>query len=140
MQGYLDDRHATNETITPEGWLKTGDIGEFTDSGYLRITDRIKDMYICGGFNCYPAEIENVLLNHDAILDVSVVGIPDERLGEVGHAYIITKPGGEQDEDELITWARDNLANFKVPRRITFLKELPRNASGKVQKFLLKNK
>ena len=140
MQGYLDDRHATNETITPEGWLKTGDIGEFTDSGYLRITDRIKDMYICGGFNCYPAEIENVLLNHDAILDVSVVGIPDERLGEVGHAYIIAKPDGEQDEDELITWARDNLANFKVPRRITVLKELPRNASGKVQKFLLKNK
>jgi acyl-CoA synthetase (AMP-forming)/AMP-acid ligase II len=140
MQGYLDDPHATNETITPEGWLKTGDIGEFTDSGYLRITDRITDMYICGGFNCYPAEIENVLLNHVAILDVSVVGGPDERLGEVGHAYIIAKPGEEQDEEELITWARDNLANFKVPRRITFVNELPRNASGKVQKFLLKNK
>lgn len=140
MQGYLDDPHATNETITPEGWLKTGDIGEFTESGYLRITDRIKDMYICGGFNCYPAEIENVLLNHAAILDVSVVGLPDERLGEVGHAYIIMKPGEEQDEDQLITWARDNLANFKVPRGITFLDELPRNASGKVQKFLLANK
>jgi len=139
MQGYLDDPHATNETITPEGWLKTGDIGEFTESGYLRITDRIKDMYICGGFNCYPAEIENVLLNHVAILDVSVVGVPDERLGEVGHAYIITKPGEKQNEDELITWARDNLANFKVPRGITFLDELPRNASGKVQKFLLTN-
>ena len=97
-------------------------------------------MYICGGFNCYPAEIENVLLNHVAIVDVSVVGVPDERLGEVGHAYIIAKPGGEQDEDELITWARDHLANFKVPRRITFVNELPRNASGKVQKFLLKNK
>ena len=140
MQGYLDDPHATNETITPEGWLKTGDIGEFTESGYLRITDRIKDMYICGGFNCYPAEIENVLLNHVAILDVSVVGVPDARLGEVGHAYIITKPGEKKDEDELITWARDNLANFKVPRGITFLDELPRNASGKVQKFLLTNK
>lgn len=139
MQGYLDDPHATNETITPEGWLKTGDIGAFTESGYLRITDRIKDMYICGGFNCYPAEIENVLLDHDSIVDVSVVGVPDERLGEVGHAYVIAKPGEEQNEDELITWARNNLANFKVPRGITFLDELPRNASGKVQKFLLTN-
>lgn len=138
MQGYLDDDAATAETITPDGWLKTGDIGLLTAAGYLRITDRIKDMYICGGFNCYPAEIENVLLEHEAIADVSVIGIPDERLGEVGKAFVVLHDNNQLNEDQLINWSRDRLANFKVPRVVSIITELPRNASGKVQKFLLK--
>ena len=139
MQGYLDDAQATAEAITPEGWLKTGDIGHLTKAGYLRITDRIKDMYISGGFNCYPAEIENTLLGHDDIADVSVIGIPDERLGEVGKAFIVLRGGSEPSGDQIISWARERLANFKVPRQVSFIEELPRNASGKVQKFLLRD-
>ena len=138
MQGYLGDDAATAEAITPDGWLKTGDIGLTTTAGYLRITDRIKDMYICGGFNCYPAEIENVLLEHEAIADVSVIGIPDERLGEVGKAFVVLHDSNQLSEDQLISWSRDRLANFKVPRVVSVVRELPRNASGKVQKFLLK--
>lgn len=139
MKGYLDDPEASAATITPDGWLKTGDIGIFTESGHLKITDRIKDMYICGGFNCYPAEIENVLLDHPAVLDVAVVGAPDERMGEVGHAYVVSRDNQTLKEAGLISWARDHLANFKVPRRVSFVESLPRNASGKVQKFLLKD-
>ena len=96
-------------------------------------------MYICGGFNCYPAEIENRLLDHPAVADVAVVGAPHERLGEVGHAFIVPTQGTRPDVDELLTWARGHMANYKVPRMITWLDELPRNASGKVQKFRLKD-
>ena len=138
MQGYLDDAAATAAAITPDGWLKTGDIGVLDERGYLKITDRLKDMYICGGFNCYPAEIENRLLDHPAVADVAVVGAPHERLGEVGHAFIVPTQGTRPDVDELLTWARGHMANYKVPRMITWLDELPRNASGKVQKFRLK--
>jgi len=135
MQGYLDDPQATADTITPDGWLKTGDIGVMDDHGYLKITDRIKDMYISGGFNCYPAEIENILLGHPDIREVAVKGMSDQRMGEVGHAFIV---GKGTTASAIIGWARDNMANFKVPSKITFIDELPRNASGKVQKFLLK--
>ena len=137
MQGYLDDAEATAEAITEDGWLKTGDIGYFTDKGYLRITDRVKDMYICGGFNCYPAEIENILLGHPNIADVAVIGVSDERLGEVGHAHVVPRIASAADERNVIDWARDNMANYKAPRFVTFLEALPRNASGKVQKFKL---
>ncbi len=135
MQGYLDDPQATADTITPDGWLKTGDIGVMDDHGYLKITDRIKDMYISGGFNCYPAEIENILLGHPDIREVAVKGMSDQRMGELGHAFIV---GKGTTASAIIGWARDNMANFKVPSKITFIDELPRNASGKVQKFLLK--
>ena len=138
MQGYLDDAAATAAAITPDGWLKTGDIGVLDERGYLKITDRLKDMYICGGFNCYPAEIENRLLDHPAVADVAVVGAPDERLGEVGHAFIVPAQGVRPEVEQLLTWARGQMANYKVPRRITWMDELPRNASGKVQKFRLK--
>lgn len=138
MQGYLDDPEATAEAITPSGWLKTGDVGVLDGRGYLRITDRLKDMYICGGFNCYPAEVENLLVEHPDIAEVAVVGSPDERLGEVGHAFVVRSPGSKPQPGELIEWARGRMANFKVPRHIGFLDELPRNASGKVQKFLLR--
>lgn len=139
MKGYLDDEKATTETITPEGWLRTGDIGYLTDKGYLRITDRIKDMYISGGFNCYPAEIENTLLGHDDILDVSVIGIADERMGELGKAFVVPRQGADVTDTAIIEWAKERLANFKVPRQVSFIDELPRNASGKVQKFLLRD-
>jgi len=135
MQGYLDDPEATAETISDDGWLDTGDIGWQNEDGYLKITDRAKDMYISGGFNCYPAEIENLLLNHPAVSDVAVVGKTDERMGEVGRAFVVCSTN--VNADTLTAWARDNMANYKVPREFCFIEQLPRNASGKVQKFLL---
>ncbi len=140
MQGYLDDPESTQAAITPDGWLKTGDVGVLDERGYLKITDRLKDMYICGGFNCYPAEIENLLLDRSDIAEVAVIGSSDERLGEVGHAFVVPKPGSAPEPHELIEWARERMANFKVPRHVSFLDELPRNAAGKVQKFLLRQR
>ena len=134
MQGYFDDPAATAEAITPDGWLKTGDIGIQDTHGYVKITDRKKDMVIVGGFNCYPAEIEKTLLQHPLIIDVAVIGLPDERLGEVTHAFIVSEGLTAADVN---SWARENMANFKVPRGVTFMDALPRNASGKVQKFKL---
>ena len=136
MQGYLDDEAATAETITDEGWLKTGDIGLQNAEGYIKVTDRKKDMVIVGGFNVYPAEVEKSLLQHPQILDVAVTGTPDERLGEVTHAHIVSSD--EITEEDIIVWSREHMANYKVPRQITFHENLPRNASGQVQKFLLK--
>ena len=138
MQGYLDDPEATAEAITPDGWLKTGDIGVLNEAGYLKITDRVKDMFISGGFNCYPAEIENMLLAHRHVSDVAVIGIPDDRLGEVGEAHVVTHTNSF-DGDEFLVWAKGKMANYKAPRRVVLHKTLPRNASGKVQKFLLRN-
>lgn len=138
MKGYLDDPQATAETVTEDGWLKTGDLGVMDERGYLKVTDRLKDMYICGGFNCYPAEIERTLFGHPQIRDVAVLGMPDERLGEVGHAFVV--PAAEAAPDEIMEWARRHMANYKVPRRVSLVDELPRNASGKVQKFLLRER
>lgn len=136
MKGYLGMPEATAETITPEGWLKTGDIGTQDADGYIKITDRKKDVVIVGGFNVYPAEIEKALLQHPNIADVAVTGTADERLGEVTHAHIVKE--GELTQETLISWCRDNMANYKVPRGITFHDSLPRNASAKVMKYLLK--
>lgn len=138
MQGYLDDPAATAEAIDGEGWLHTGDVGVLDDAGYLRITDRKKDMFIVGGFNCYPAEIERALLAHPDILYVAVTGIPDERMGEVGRAHVVLKPGATLDAEALIAWSRERMANYKVPRSVVFTSELPLNATGKVQKFRLR--
>ncbi|MCX5407927.1 FadD3 family acyl-CoA ligase [Streptomyces sp. NBC_00335] len=134
--GYLDDPASTAEAVLPGGWLRTGDIGVLDGRGYLAITDRLKDMYVVGGFNAYPAEVENVLLTHPAITDAAVVGAPDERLGEVGVAYVVTT--GPVTSEELTAWTRERLANFKVPRRFTRLEELPRNAGGKLLKTELR--
>jgi acyl-CoA synthetase (AMP-forming)/AMP-acid ligase II len=139
MQGYLDDPVATAEAIDAQGWLHTGDIGVLDEAGYLRITDRKKDMFIVGGFNCYPAEIERALLAHPAILHVAVIGMPDERLGEVGRAHVVLKPGARVDAATLIAWSRERMANYKVPRSIVFVDALPHNATGKVQKFMLRS-
>ncbi|MFJ3881760.1 FadD3 family acyl-CoA ligase [Streptomyces sp. NPDC090077] len=130
--GYLDDPAATAEAVLPGGWLRTGDIGVLDGRGYLSVTDRLKDMYVVGGFNAYPAEVENVLLTHPCVVDAAVVGAPDERLGEVGAAYLVTT--APVTAEELTAWARERLANFKVPRRFTVLDALPRNASGKLLK------
>lgn len=134
--GYLDDPASTADAVLPGGWLRTGDIGVLDARGYLAITDRLKDMYVVGGFNAYPAEVENVLLTHPAITDAAVVGAPDERLGEIGVAYVVTT--GPVTAAELTAWTRERLANFKVPRRFTLLDELPRNAGGKLQKTQLR--
>ncbi|HLG89540.1 MAG TPA: FadD3 family acyl-CoA ligase [Alphaproteobacteria bacterium] len=138
MKGYLDDPEATAEAIDKDGWLRTGDIAILDAEGYIRITDRAKDMFIVGGFNCYPAEIEGLLVEHPAVAQVAVVGIPDERMGEVGKAFVVLRPGASATENELIRWARENMANYKVPRFVEFVKELPTTASGKVQRFALK--
>ncbi|MFD8574879.1 FadD3 family acyl-CoA ligase [Streptomyces virginiae] len=134
MQGYFEDPDETAAAITPDGWLHTGDVGVLDERGNLRITDRIKDMFIVGGFNAYPAEIEQLLGLHPDIADVAVVGVPDPRLGEVGKAYAVRRPGSTLTADDLIAWSRREMANYKVPRAVEFVTELPRNASGKVLK------
>jgi acyl-CoA synthetase (AMP-forming)/AMP-acid ligase II len=134
MGGYYEDAPATSEVLTPDGWLRTGDVGVLDPAGNLRITDRIKDMFIVGGFNAYPAEIEQLLGLHPDVADVAVIGVPDARLGEVGKAYVVRRPGVTLTGDDLIAWARREMANYKVPRVVEFVGELPRNASGKVVK------
>jgi HIP---CoA ligase len=134
MLGYLDDPDATAKAIDPDGWLHTGDIGSLDEHGNLRITDRLKDMYICGGFNVYPAEIEQVLARLNGVADSAVIGVPDDRLGEVGKAFVVIRPGAELDEQAVIAHAREHLANFKIPRSVAFIDVLPRNPGGKVVK------
>ncbi|OBJ82866.1 3-((3aS,4S,7aS)-7a-methyl-1,5-dioxo-octahydro-1H-inden-4-yl)propanoate--CoA ligase FadD3 [Mycobacterium asiaticum] len=134
MLGYLDDPESTAAAIDSDGWLHTGDIGTVDANGNLRITDRLKDMYICGGFNVYPAEIEQVLARMDGVADAAVIGVPDDRLGEVGRAFVVTRPGADLDEASVIAYTREHLANFKTPRSVRFVDTLPRNAGGKVVK------
>jgi acyl-CoA synthetase (AMP-forming)/AMP-acid ligase II len=138
MVGYLDDPEATAEAIDPEGWLHTGDVGTMDERGYVQITDRTKDMFIIGGNNAYPAEIENFLLGHAGIAQAAVIGVPDERMGEVGVAFVIPRAGATVDPDEVIAWARGKMANYKVPRRVFVVDSLPTNPSGKVVKFELR--
>tara|TARA_R110002110_G_scaffold415765_2_gene655220 strand:- start:72172 stop:73752 length:1581 start_codon:yes stop_codon:yes gene_type:complete len=140
MQGYLDDPEETARAITADGWLKTGDVGVMDADGYVRITDRIKDMFISGGFNCYPAEIENTLCNLSGVSRAAVIGVPDERLGEVARAYIVPLPDAGLDEAAVIAWSRDNMANYKVPRSVCIVDELPLNAGGKVLKNVLRER
>ena len=134
MQGYLDDPGATSAAIDADGWLHTGDVGVVDERGYLRITDRIKDMFTVGGFNVYPAEVEHVLAAHPDVREAAVIGVPDERLGEVGRAYVVPRAGAAPDPEALVAHCRERLANFKVPRRVVLVAELPRNAGGKVVK------
>ncbi len=138
MRGYFNQPEATRDTVDAAGWLHTGDLGCVDANGNLKITDRIKDMFIVGGFNCYPAEIERLLAAHPAIAQVALVGVPDTRLGEVGHAYVVLRPGAHADADALNDWARSNMANYKVPRHYTFVEQLPTSAAGKVLKYRLR--
>ncbi len=138
MSGYFDDPEGTRATIDDDGWLHTGDLGVMDERGYLRIVGRLKDMFIVGGFNAYPAEIENALLAHPGIAQVAVIGIPDERLGEVGMAFCVARAGFTLDPDEVVAFSRERMANYKVPRRVQVLDELPINATGKVVKDKLR--
>jgi acyl-CoA synthetase (AMP-forming)/AMP-acid ligase II len=139
MDGYWEDEVATAAAIDAEGWLHTGDIGVMDAAGNVTITDRVKDMFVVGGFNAYPAEIEAILRGHDGVAQVAVVGIPDERMGEVGCAFIVPASAedarnAEEFGNAVIAWARQAMANYKVPRRVVVLDSLPLNASGKVLK------
>jgi acyl-CoA synthetase (AMP-forming)/AMP-acid ligase II len=136
MKGYLDDPAATAEAIDDDGWLHTADLGNLDETGRLRIVGRKKDMFIVGGFNAYPAEIESFLLEHPAVAQAAVIGVPDERLGQVGKAFIV--PKNAVTADELIGWCRERMAGFKVPRSVQFLDVLPLNATGKVVKDQLR--
>jgi len=138
MDGYFEDPEATAEAIDREGWLHTGDVGVIDERGGLRITDRIKDMFIVGGFNAYPAEIEASLMEAPGVAQVAVVGVPDERLGEVGMAFVVPRPGEEVSAAALIEFARERMANYKVPRSVAVVESLPVNAGGKVMKHLLR--
>jgi acyl-CoA synthetase (AMP-forming)/AMP-acid ligase II len=138
MCGYWNDDEATHQVIDENGWLHTGDVGSLNPRGFLKITDRKKDMFIVGGFNAYPAEIESALSRFAPIAHVAVVGTPDARLGEVGVAFVVLKPQQSTTPEQIIAWARDQMANFKVPRRVYIVDDLPRNASMKVRKAELR--
>ena len=138
MSGYYGDAGATAATIDGDGWLHTGDVGVFDEQGNLKITDRLKDMFIVGGFNAYPAEIENMIMRHPSVGQVAVVGVPDHRLGEVGRAFVVPRAGTEVDPDALVAWCRKEMANYKVPRTVEVVDALPLNASGKVLKYELR--
>ncbi|HSJ97606.1 MAG TPA: FadD3 family acyl-CoA ligase [Myxococcota bacterium] len=140
MRGYFEEPEETAKTIDADGWLHTGDVAVMDECGYLRITDRIKDMFIVGGFNCYPAEIESLLYGSGWFAAVAVAGVPDERMGEVGRAWVVPAPGRSFTPEEVIAWCRANMANYKVPRRVEIVSELPVNASGKVMKFVLRER
>ena len=140
MQGYFENEDATKATIDEDDWLHTGDIGVMDEAGNLKITDRLKDMFITGGFNCYPAEIEKAIAAHDDVMMSAVIGAPDERMGEVAMAFVVLKPGANLEQKPFIDWCRERMANYKVPRKVRFMESLPLNASGKVLKTELKKR
>jgi acyl-CoA synthetase (AMP-forming)/AMP-acid ligase II len=140
MIGYFDNPEATAEAIDADGWLHTGDVGYVDAQNNVTITDRIKDMFIVGGFNAYPAEIEGLMLEHPDLAQVAIVGVPDERMGEVGMAFVVPTAGHTVDRDEVLTWAKEHMANFKAPRYLEVVDALPLNASGKVLKYELRQR
>jgi acyl-CoA synthetase (AMP-forming)/AMP-acid ligase II len=140
MSHYLDDPEATTEVLSPDGWLRTGDIGVIDAAGRLLIVGRSKEMFIVGGFNAYPAEIENALAAHPDIGAAAVIGVPDERLGEVGMAFVVAVPGSTVTPGGIIEWCRARMANYKVPRRVAVVDALPLNATGKVVKDELRER
>jgi acyl-CoA synthetase (AMP-forming)/AMP-acid ligase II len=138
MLGYLDDPEATTEAVDADGWLHTGDVGKVDEAGYLAITDRLKDVFIVGGFNVYPAEVEQVLARLDGVVESAVVGVPDDRLGEVGKAFVVRRSGSSLTEADVTAYVKERLANFKVPRHVELVDALPRNLAGKVLKTALR--
>ncbi|MFH1350967.1 MAG: AMP-binding protein [Pseudomonadota bacterium] len=138
MKGYYRMPEETSKIMDDKGWFHTGDLGTITREGNLRITGRLKDMFISGGTNVSPSEIENFIYKHPKVKQVSVVGVPDERMGEVGMAFIILKNGEKSQPEEIIEFCKGKIANYKIPKYIEFLDELPLNAVGKVQKFKLR--
>jgi acyl-CoA synthetase (AMP-forming)/AMP-acid ligase II len=140
MAGYLDDPGETAKALSADGWLRTGDLGVMDEAGRLRIVGRVKDMFIVGGFNAYPAEIENALVRHPAVRQAAVIGIPDGRLGEVGMAFVVVADDDAVTPEDVIAWSRDQMANYKVPRVVEIVDELPVNATGKVVKETLRDR
>lgn len=138
MKGYYKNEEATKEAIDSEGWLHTGDIAVEDEDGYISITGRIKDMVIRGGENIYPREIEEFLYQHPSVQDVQVVGVPDPKYGEELMAWVILKDGETLDAEELRTYCKGKIAHHKIPRYIEFIEEYPMTASGKIQKFKLR--
>ncbi len=136
--GYWGNEAATRNAIDADGWLRSGDVGRQDEDGYYYVVDRIKDMYISGGENVYPAEVEDVLTNHPDVLEAAVIGVADARWGEVGHAFVRARPGRNVDGDALRRHAREHLAAYKVPKLVTILDDFPRTAAGKVRKHILK--
>jgi HIP---CoA ligase len=139
-QGYLDDPEATAQAIDADGWLHTGDVGHLDEHGYLTLTDRLKDMFTTGGFNVYPAEVEQTLARLDDVVESAVVGVPDDRLGEVGRAFVVLREGAQVTEDDIRALCTERLANFKRPRYVELVDDLPRNAAGKVLKRELRER
>jgi long-chain acyl-CoA synthetase len=138
MLGYWNNPDATAATVTPDGWLKTGDAGYADDAGYIYLHDRLKDMIVSAGENVSPAEVENVLMTHPGVGDVAVIGVPDERWGEAVKAIVVPAAGTSPSEAELIAYARERLAGFKLPKSVDFADALPRTPSGKLLKRTLR--
>jgi long-chain acyl-CoA synthetase len=134
MAGYYDRPAETAAALMPDGWLRTGDGGYRDDEGFLFLTDRIKDMIVSGGENIYPVEVEEVLSQHPAVAHVAVIGVPDERWGETVKALVVVAPNSGLAADELVAFARERLAGYKLPRSVDFVSELPRTPAGKVLK------
>lgn len=132
FKGYLNDPEATARVLTADGWLRTGDIGMVDADGFLYLVDRAKDLVIVSGFNVYPAEVEEVLMEHPDVCEVGVVGVPHPHTGEAVKAFVVLNPGATAHEDTLISWCLDNLARYKCPAKILFVDQLPRNVSGKL--------
>jgi len=133
MKGYLGRPEATAEALRG-GWFHSGDVGRLDEDGYLYITDRVKDMIVRGGFNVYPREVEEVLMTHPAVSLVAVIGVPHERLGEEVKAFVVLDEGATVTEGELVAWSKEQMADYKYPRHVEFLSELPMNATGKILK------
>jgi long-chain acyl-CoA synthetase len=134
MKGYWNRPEDTANAITADGWFKTGDAGFIDEEGYLFLTDRVKDMIVSGGENVYPIEVENALIEHPAVEDVAVIGVPDERWGETVKAIVVRKAGSDPNPEDLIAFARERLARYKCPTSVDFIEALPRNPSGKILK------
>jgi long-chain acyl-CoA synthetase len=134
MKGYWGNDAATKATIDDDGWLRTGDAGYRDDNGFLFLHDRVKDMIVTGGENVYPAEVENVLAKHPDVADVAVVGVPDDRWGEAVKAVVVRREGSDVTSADLITFTREHLAGYKLPKSVDFTDALPRNPSGKLLK------
>lgn len=132
MKGYWRQEAATRQTISPDGWLRTGDAGYLDEAGYLYIHDRVKDMIITGAENVYPAEVESAIYGHPAVAEVAVIGVPDDKWGEAVKAMVVLKPGAEGDPADIIAFARGRVAAYKAPKTVEFIDALPRNASGKI--------
>ncbi len=139
MMGYYKDSAATKEVMTRDGWFRTGDVGVLDEQGYLKITGRLKEMFIVGGSNAYPAEIERILQTHPKIKQAIVVGIPDARLGEVGFAFVELHEDQTATPQEIVAFCRDKMADFKVPRHVKLVRDFQRTSTGKIQRFVLAN-